>query len=76
MNRQIATAQTSSRMIDWAAKGLWFARETMFRTEAMSSRIAQLAVVDALIACLALATYDDAVSTLQKTADVLSIKRL
>lgn len=32
------------------------ARETQFRTEAMTSRIAQLAIVDALIACLALAT--------------------
>lgn len=52
------------------------ARETMFRTEAMSSRIAQLAVVDALIACMALGTYDDAVATLQKTFEVLSIKRL
>lgn len=51
------------------------ARETRFRTEAMTSRIAQLAIVDALIACLALATYDDAVDTLRRTFDVLSIKR-
>ena len=34
------------------------ARETRFRTEAMTSRIAQLAVVDALIACLAMRSYD------------------
>ncbi|WP_137387730.1 MurR/RpiR family transcriptional regulator [Rhodoligotrophos defluvii] len=52
------------------------AKETMFRTEAMTSRIAQLAVIDALVACLALETYDEAVGTLQKTFDVLSIKRL
>lgn len=51
------------------------ARETRFRTEAMTSRIAQLAIVDALIACLALATYDRAVETIARTFDVLSIKR-
>lgn len=51
------------------------ARETQFRTEAMTSRIAQLAIVDALIACLALATYDRAVGTIAKTFDVLSTKR-
>ena len=51
------------------------ARETQFRTEAMTSRIAQLAIVDALIACLALADYDEAVGTIQHTFDVLSAKR-
>lgn len=51
------------------------ARETRFRTEAMTSRIAQLCVVDALIAGLALADYDRATDTLKKTFDVLSIKR-
>lgn len=51
------------------------ARETQFRTEAMTSRIAQLAIVDALIACLALATYDRAVGTIARTFDVLSTKR-
>ena len=51
------------------------AKETRFRTEAMTSRIAQLAIVDALIACLALANYDEAVDTIQKTFDVLSAKR-
>jgi RpiR family transcriptional regulator, carbohydrate utilization regulator len=51
------------------------AKETRFRTEAMTSRIAQLAIVDALIASLALATYDRAVDTIAKTFDVLSTKR-
>lgn len=51
------------------------ARETQFRTEAMTSRIAQLAIVDALIACLALATYDRAVDTIAKTFEVLADKR-
>lgn len=52
------------------------ARETQFRTEAMTSRIAQLAIVDALIACLALADYDRSVETISKTFDVLSVKRV
>lgn len=52
------------------------ARETQFRTEAMTSRIAQLAIVDALIAALALADYDRAVNTIGKTFDVLSTKRV
>jgi DNA-binding MurR/RpiR family transcriptional regulator len=52
------------------------ARETQFRTEAMTSRIAQLAVVDALIAALALADYERSVSTIKKTFDVLSTKRV
>jgi RpiR family carbohydrate utilization transcriptional regulator len=51
------------------------AKETRFRTEAMTSRIAQLAIVDALIASLALATYDKSVDTIAKTFDVLSTKR-
>ena len=51
------------------------ARETQFRTEAMTSRIAQLAIVDALIACLALATYDRAVDTIARTFEVLADKR-
>lgn len=51
------------------------ARETRFRTEAMTSRTAQLCVVDALIAGLALADYDHATDVLKKTFDVLSIKR-
>lgn len=51
------------------------ARETRFRTEAITSRIAQLCVVDALIAGLALADYDNATDVLKKTFDVLSIKR-
>ena len=52
------------------------ARETQFRTEAMTSRIAQLAIVDALIACLALADYQRSVNALGKTFEVLSTKRV
>lgn len=52
------------------------ARETQFRTEAMTSRIAQLAIIDTLIACLALADYERSVSTIRKTFEVLSTKRV
>jgi RpiR family transcriptional regulator, carbohydrate utilization regulator len=52
------------------------ARATQFRTEAMTSRIAQLAIIDALIAALALADYDRSVTTIGKTFDVLSTKRV
>lgn len=51
------------------------ARETLFRTEAMTSRIAQLCVIDALIAGLALADYERSTTTLRETFDVLSLKR-
>ncbi|HYG42908.1 MAG TPA: MurR/RpiR family transcriptional regulator [Bordetella sp.] len=51
------------------------ARETRFRTEAMTSRLAQLAIIDALIACLALSNYDKSVATLKSTFNVLSLKR-
>lgn len=51
------------------------ARETQFRTEAMTSRIAQLAVVDALIAALALRDYERSADTIRRTSEVLSIKR-
>lgn len=51
------------------------ARETRFRTEAMTSRLAQLAIIDVLIACLALTDYDTSVEALRRTFDVLSLKR-
>jgi DNA-binding MurR/RpiR family transcriptional regulator len=50
-------------------------RETKFRTEAMTSRIAQLCVLDALIAAIALDDFEHAVDVLQQTFDVLSLKR-
>jgi len=51
------------------------ARETSFRTEAMTSRLGQLAIIDALIACLALTDYEKSTTTLKQTFDVLSLKR-
>jgi DNA-binding MurR/RpiR family transcriptional regulator len=52
------------------------ARETQFRTEAMTSRIAQLAIIDTLIACLALTDYDRSVATINSTFEVLASKRV
>ncbi|MBI1258955.1 MAG: SIS domain-containing protein [Chloroflexi bacterium] len=51
------------------------ARETEFRTEAMTSRIAELCIVDALYACVALATYQRSLDNISRTFDVLSTKR-
>lgn len=51
------------------------ARETRYRTEAQTSRIAQLAVVDALVSALALARGAGAIASLRRTFDVLSLKR-
>lgn len=51
------------------------ARETKFRTEAMTSRIAELSIVDALNACVALAAYEKSLETIGRTFDVLSTKR-
>jgi DNA-binding MurR/RpiR family transcriptional regulator len=50
-------------------------RETKFRTEAMTSRIAQLCVLDTLVAGIALDDYEQSVSVLQKTFNVLALKR-
>ncbi|KAB7647665.1 MurR/RpiR family transcriptional regulator [Polymorphobacter fuscus] len=51
------------------------ARETNFRTEAMTSRIGQLAVLDALIACLALEDYEASSAVLRRSFEILSLKR-
>jgi RpiR family carbohydrate utilization transcriptional regulator len=51
------------------------AAATMFHTEAMTSRIAELSVVDALYVCVALATLDRSLANINRTADALSVKR-
>ena len=51
------------------------ARETNFRTEAMTSRIGQLAVLDTLIACLALDDYEASSAVLRRSFETLSLKR-
>jgi DNA-binding MurR/RpiR family transcriptional regulator len=51
------------------------ARETRFRTEAMTSRLAEFAVIDALNANIALASYERSLDALRRTSDVLSNRR-
>ena len=51
------------------------AAETMFRTEAMTSRIAELSIVDALYVCVALARFEDSLANIEKTAEALAVKR-
>jgi DNA-binding MurR/RpiR family transcriptional regulator len=51
------------------------ARETRFRTEAMTSRIAQFAVVDALVSRIALAVGPAAVEALRRSAEALALRR-
>jgi RpiR family transcriptional regulator, carbohydrate utilization regulator len=51
------------------------AAETMFRTEAMTSRIAELSIVDALYVCVALARFEESLSNIEKTAVALATKR-
>ena len=51
------------------------ANETLYRPEAMSSRVAQLAIVDTLVSCCALADPDASVDRLQRSAKVIAEKR-
>jgi DNA-binding MurR/RpiR family transcriptional regulator len=51
------------------------ARETRYRPEAMSSRLAQLAIVDTLVTCLAAQETERSVRALEDTAGVLAQKR-
>ncbi len=51
------------------------AGETMFRTDAMASRIAQLTILDALYVCVAMADVDRSLAKIALTAEALSLKR-
>lgn len=51
------------------------ANETRYRPEAMSSRVAQLAIVDTLVSCCALADPKRSISKLQRSARVIAEKR-
>lgn len=51
------------------------ARETAFRTEAMSSRIAQLAIIDTLFVLVALKRYDLATRNIARAREVNADKR-
>jgi RpiR family transcriptional regulator, carbohydrate utilization regulator len=51
------------------------ANETRYRPEAMSRRVAQLAIIDTLVSCGALTNTERSVHRLQPTARILSQKR-
>jgi DNA-binding MurR/RpiR family transcriptional regulator len=51
------------------------AKETAFGSDAMSSRIAQLTIIDTLYAGIANADYDKALATIQKTREASAGKR-
>jgi DNA-binding MurR/RpiR family transcriptional regulator len=51
------------------------ANETQYRPEAMSSRVAQLAIIDTLVSCCALTDTERSVDRLQQAARILSQKR-
>lgn len=52
------------------------ARETRFRMEAMSSRIAQLAVIDVLYASVALRRWDASLRTIDTAHRIIATKRI
>lgn len=51
------------------------AQETKYRMEALSSRIAELFVIDVLYARLALARWETSLAAIQKSYDVIATKR-
>jgi DNA-binding MurR/RpiR family transcriptional regulator len=51
------------------------ANETRYRPEAMSSRVAQLAIVDTLVSCCALADPKRSIAHLQRSVQIISEKR-
>jgi DNA-binding MurR/RpiR family transcriptional regulator len=51
------------------------ANETRYRPEAMSSRVAQLAIIDTLVSCCALAEPKRSIANLQRSARVIAEKR-
>jgi len=51
------------------------ASETMFRTDAMASRIAELTIVDALYVCVAVADVERSHQKIARTVETLSLKR-
>ena len=51
------------------------ANETRYRPEAMSSRVAQLALIDTLVSCCALADAKRSVANLERSARIIAGKR-
>ncbi|MGF9820786.1 MurR/RpiR family transcriptional regulator [Brevibacillus agri] len=51
-------------------------RETLFRTEALSSRLAQLCLIDLLYVAVSLRRQDDTIANIQHIREAISLKRL
>jgi DNA-binding MurR/RpiR family transcriptional regulator len=50
-------------------------RETIFRSEAMSSRLAQLAILDSLFVAVSLARKEAALEAVQRIRQAIALKR-
>lgn len=73
----VITSYTKSSLAQLADVKLFSStRETSFRTEAISARIAQLCIIDTLYVGLSLARQEETLGNLQKIREVISAKRL
>lgn len=73
----VITSYTKSSLAQLADVKLYSStRETSFRTEAISARIAQLCIIDSLYVGLSLARQEETLENLQKIREVISAKRL
>jgi DNA-binding MurR/RpiR family transcriptional regulator len=73
----VITSYTKSSLAQLADVKLYSStRETSFRTEAISARIAQLCIIDSLYVGLSLARQEETLGNLQKIREVISTKRL
>lgn len=70
-------SQGKSPMSKVAGMALYSAAEkTIFKSESVSTRIAQLAIIDSLVAIVAFADYDDSYEAIQKTRQATSDGKL
>lgn len=73
----VITSYTKSSLAQLADVKLYSStRETSFRTEAISARIAQLCIIDTLYVGLSLVRQEETLDNLQKIREVISSKRL
>ncbi|MNN76966.1 putative HTH-type transcriptional regulator YbbH [compost metagenome] len=73
----VITSYTKSSLAQLADVKLYSStRETSFRTEAISARIAQLCIIDTLYVGLSLTRQEETLDNLQKIREVISSRRL
>jgi len=76
-NTIVVTNYGKSPILEFAEVTLFTAaRETRYRMEAMSSRIAQLAVVDVLYACVALRRWHQSLATIARAHEIVAEARI